>query len=342
VLVLQLATGCAPSKVNPELVYFPSPPSLPRAVHLKAFNGLHELVPHRPSFTELFQGRTASPNVGTPAGMAFRDGVLYMADTDINAVWVWDLNNGHAERVGLRGKVPLVKPVAVAVDDTGTIYVADTGRNEVVSYDAAGHFARRYRPAHREDYRPVAVTVHDNKLYVADIHDHRVDMFSTYDGALVDSFGGVGSELGRFYFPMGLATDARGNIYISDMMNSRVQLFDAQHVPVSSMGQRGNRYGDMSKPRHLAAAPDGVIFIADVEFAHLHLFNDKGQLLMLIGGPEDRPGGTPAPVGVAIAAKLPESLASLVPQDFNPSYYLFVSNTTGSKRISLFAVGSKR
>jgi len=63
---------------------------------------------------------------------------------------------------------------------------------------------------------------------------------------------------------------------------------------------------------------------------------------MLLGGPEDRPGGTPAPVGVAVAAGLPPSLAAMVPQDFRADYYVFVSNTTGTKRMSLFAVGSKR
>ena len=212
----------------------------------------------------------------------------------------------------------------------------------VLAYDGTGRLIRRLRAPGRDGYRPAAVALHGGRLYVADIHAHYVDVFSACDGAFLDSFGGLGSEEGRFYFPMGVTVDAGGNVYVADMMNSRVQVFDDQHAPFLSIGQRGNRFGDLGKPRHLAASPDGVLFIADVEFAHVHLFNRRGQLLMLLGGPEDKPGGTPAPVGVALAANLPESFASLVPKDFCAQYYLFVSNTTGSKRLSLFAVGAPR
>ncbi|MGB2984622.1 MAG: hypothetical protein WBE26_01955 [Phycisphaerae bacterium] len=235
----------------------------------------------------------------------------------------------------------LAKPVAVAVDGEGTLYVADTGRHEVVAYDEDGRSVRRFQPPDRNGYRPVAVAVRDERLYVADIEAHRIDVFAISDGAHIDSFGGAGSDLGRFYFPMGVATNTRGDLFVSDMMNARVQVFDPRYNPVLSIGRPGNRHGDIGKPRHLAVAPDGVVFIADVEFAHIHLFNEKGQLLMLLGGPEDSPGGTPMPVGVAVAARLPEKLASLVPEDFEAAYYLFVTNSVGAKRISLFAVGEK-
>jgi hypothetical protein len=63
---------------------------------------------------------------------------------------------------------------------------------------------------------------------------------------------------------------------------------------------------------------------------------------MSLGEPQDQPGGTPLPVGVAIAPTLPDRLASLVPADFNARYFLFVSNSVGSRRISLFAIGERR
>jgi DNA-binding beta-propeller fold protein YncE len=212
----------------------------------------------------------------------------------------------------------------------------------VVAFDAAGQFVRRFKPIGRDGYRPVAVVAEHTKLYVADIVAHRVDVFSMDDGTPLDHFGQVGSEPGRFYFPMGVATNDAGDIFVSDMMNGRVQVFDAQHAHLRSMGQPGNRYGDMGKPRHLAVGPDGVIYIADAEFAHVHLYNSEGQLLMFLGSPEDQPGGTPMPVGVAIAPALPDPLASLVPDDFDAVYFLFVTNSIGTKRISLFAIGRPR
>jgi hypothetical protein len=83
------------------------------------------------------------------------------------------------------------------------------------------------------------------------------------------------------------------------------------------------------------------LFITDAEFAHVHLFNRQGQLLMLLGGPKNEPGGTPMPAGIAIA-RVPDSLAELVPADFHAHYYVIVSNSIASKRLSLFAVGQSR
>ncbi len=63
---------------------------------------------------------------------------------------------------------------------------------------------------------------------------------------------------------------------------------------------------------------------------------------MLVGSPDDKPGGTPMPLGIAAARTVPEAIASLVPKDFQVDYYFFVSNAIGAKRMSVFAVGSAR
>jgi DNA-binding beta-propeller fold protein YncE len=245
--------------------------------------------------------------------------------------------------MGHTGYMLLAKPVAVAVDDKGAVFVADTVRSEVIAfYPPSGNSTRRFRPSDRASYRPVALAVGESELYVADIAAHCIDIFSTGDGGHLGRFGRVGSEPGRFYFPTGLAKSADGKTLVSDMMNARVQVFDSDNNPVLSMGQAGNRYGDMGKPKHLAVGPDGTVFIADAEFAHVHLFNMRGELLMLLGGPEDENGGTPMPVGVAVATILPDHLTALVPDDFEAAYYLFVTNSVGRKRVSLFAMGSAR
>ena len=324
-------------------VYFPPPPASPHVVHLKSFNRLHDLVRARPGLLEVLRGGALSPHVGTPGGVAYRDGHLYICDTDADVVHDWDLATGTAKSLGHSGEIILSKPVAVAVDEAGNVYVADTGRGEVVAFHTAdGSPTEQFRPSDREHYAPVSVAVAGAELFVADIASHRIDIFSTDDPSQIESFGGVGSKPGRFYFPMGVEITAAGRIFVSDMMNARVQVLDDGHEPVLSMGGAGNRYGDMGKPRHLAVGPDGVIFVADVEFGHVHLFNAQGQLLMLLGGPEDQPGGTPMPVGVAIAPTLPYPLTALVPDDFRAAYYLFVTNSIGTKRVSLFAVGSAR
>ncbi len=351
-LILIIATaGCATKRVSIDPVYFPPPPAEARVVHLKSFNSLRDVVPSPVRFVDIFRGRPASPYVATPAGIAYRGGHLYICDTGLNAVHDWDLTTGKAKRIGLTGDVMLAKPVAVAVsapqeENSGrsstTSYVADTGRGEVVAFDDNGTSIGRFRAPNRQAYKPVAVAVSGAELLVADIASHMIDVFSTTSGELLSSIGGIGSGPGKFYFPMGVVATTDGRLFVSDMMNSRAQIFDSRHSFQRSMGQPGDRYGDMGKPKQLDVGTDGTIFIADSEFAHIHLFNGEGQLLMLVGGPEDRPGGTPMPVGVAVARTLPDRLSTLVPADFEVSYYLFTTSSVGSKRISLFAVGASR
>ncbi len=81
------------------------------------------------------------------------------------------------------------------------------------------------------------------------------------------------------------------------------------------------------------------MIMCSIGLAELDL-NGKRTRLVSGGGREDQPGSTPMPVGVAITSKLPDRLGSLVPANFQPAYFLFVTNTIGTKRISLFALGS--
>jgi DNA-binding beta-propeller fold protein YncE len=337
---LLLSTGCASPQWTAEPVYFPPPPSSPHVVHLKSFNSLDALVPSRPTFGGLLRGGPIRPFVETPAGIAYRNGHLYVCDTGLRTVHDWDLATGDARRLGADGEHPLITPIAVVVDQRGTVYVADTGRREVVSFDATGASGAAFKAPNRESYRPVALAVSGEELLVADVTSAQIDAFSTADGRFTRSIAASGAD--QQFFPMGLAVDATGRTYVADMMGGRVLVFGSDQTLTQTIGQRGDRYGDMGQPRHLAVGPDGVLFVADAEFAHVHLFNGEGQLLMLLGGPQDQPGQTPLPVGVAIAPTLPDRLASLVPADFNARYFLFVSNSVGSRRISLFAVGERR
>lgn len=331
--------GCAPRVLRTEPVYFPRGSAAPRVVHLASFDRIEELSPRRLTFVERIRGVGSGRRVIVPAGVAWRDGRLYVCDTGDNVVHAWDLDAGRGRVLGER---VLVKPVAVAVDAAGLLYVADTGASCVTVLDASGSVVRRMRPEGRERYRPVSVALFGNKLYASDIEAHQVDVYATADGSLLDSIGGTGSEPGRFYFPMGVATDAAGRVFVSDLMNGRVHIFDAEYSLIRAVGRLGDRYGDLGGPKHLAVGPGSTLFIADAGFAHVQVFDDRGRLLMLFGGPGDQPGDTPMPLGVTVAVDVPAVVSSRVPADFEADYFLFVTNTIGRDGVSLFAVGHRR
>lgn len=350
--------GCANKRVQPEWVYFPPSPATPHVVHLKSFNSLGELVPQRVTFVDLIRGGAPSPYVEKPAGIDYQNGHLYICDTGLNVVHDWNLSTGTARRIGQRGPVVLQKPVDVTVSSDGSIFVADSERQEVVAFGTDGRFDDKYRPPELDAFRPIALDINVEKepiLAVADAANHELSLFVLEGswpfeaGEHLRPFKGMPNETSGLYYPTGVAIHTAsddeqntGTIFVSDMFNSRVMAYETKGETVRTIGHPGDRYGDLGQPKHLDVGPDGVIFVADAAFRCVHLFNQEGQLLMLLGGPADEPGGTPMPLGVTVAESLPRNLQPFVPPDFNADYFLFVTNTIGSKRISLFAVGLPR
>lgn len=74
--------------------------------------------------------------------------------------------------------------------------------------------------------KPMAVTTANNRVYISDSNNGRVQVFSD-SGEFLFTFGEKGSEAGQFLYPYGLAADRDGNIYVSELYLSRVQVYTA-------------------------------------------------------------------------------------------------------------------
>ena len=67
----------------------------------------------------------------------------------------------------------------------------------------------------------------------ADYGHDRVQKF-TSSGAYITQWGSFGSGNGQFHTPMGVATDAAGNIFVADARNYRIQKFGPDPTPTTS------------------------------------------------------------------------------------------------------------
>jgi sugar lactone lactonase YvrE len=345
---LFISAGCSNPAPRADWVYYPAPPAPPRAVHLKSFNALDAIVPHAARGWAALSGSKSSGGfVGSPLGIAYADGHLYICDTALHCVHDWDLGTGESRRIVGKEDGFLQTPTAVAVSDDGRLFVADPGRGEVVELAPDGSLTRSIKA--RDGFRPVALALcklqagvcGSDDLLVADAAAGAVDAISMSEGSLQYSLNLSAAKGG---LPMGVTTNQVGgstesHVYVSDMVGGRVLGFDHQGQLDRQIAQRGDRYGDMGQPRGIAFDGDGVLYVADPEFGRVHLFNAIGQLLMLLGGPEPDVGATPFPVSVAVTEDVPETIRGLVPAGFSAKTFLFVSNSIGAKRINLFAIG---
>ncbi len=338
--VVAFGGGCASGRITADAVYFPSSGTSARVCHLKSFNRIDDVVAIEPTFVEMIRGERFASRVESPGGIAAHGNQLYICDTEQAVVHVWDLSTGHTDRLGQTGEVLLGTPVDVAVGADGTVFVADTGRGEVVVFGRDGSGPSRLRTSGGGLFRPVSVAWSLGKLLVCDLESASIVVFDVGTGSVAATFT-LSDKTGDAVMPMGVAVGSAGEILVTDAMGGRVIVLSEAGELVRTMSQRGDRIGDMGHPKHLDMSDDGTVFVADAEFARVHLYNGAGELLMLLGGAGDRIGGTPMPFGVAVVDDS-SALRRLVPVDFGAKYFVAVTNSLGSKRVSLFAVGEGR
>jgi hypothetical protein len=333
-ILLALVAVCGCARDARQLTYtpYPRPPAAPRVIHILSFNQLFDLIPPRPYPMDWLLGPAPSPFADSPAGISFRDDNLYICDTGRAMVHRWNLATGEAWKIGAES---LHTPVDVAVGTGGAIFVADTGRGAIIHFDRAGREVGRFSTdTETSSFRPVAVATDEDRLYACDISTHSIQVFSVGSGARIKQFGA-----GMLYYPMGVAVNRSSDLLVSDMMPSRIQRFRSDGTLVDSIGHPGDQYGSLGKPKNLAVTSGGISVTADADFGGIHFFDGAGRFLLLAGADNDHPDISPMPSGVAVAEQWPAVMLELLPQSFEASFFVFVTNSVGERRIELYAVG---
>ncbi|HEV8611473.1 MAG TPA: flippase activity-associated protein Agl23 [Thermoanaerobaculia bacterium] len=91
--------------------------------------------------------------------------------------------------------------------------------------------------------------------------------------------GEPGSGPGQFAEPRGLAADARGNLYVADTKNNRIQAFDSNGRFVRSFGSAGSADGQLKEPGGVAVDSDGSLLVADTWNHRIARFGADGSWL---------------------------------------------------------------
>lgn len=157
-----------------------------------------------------------------------------------------------------------VEPWGVAVAPDGTIWVTDSGAKKVFLFKSDGTFIRSMnsnQPLHGGT--PVGLDVDEfGNAWVALQGTDQI-MALNPNGEEVVSFGGTGTEAGKFKAPVDIAIAPSGNLFVSDEGNSRIQEFRPGGTFLRQFGAAGSASNQLKEPKAIDLAPGNELRIAD-------------------------------------------------------------------------------
>ena len=128
-----------------------------------------------------------------------------------------------------------IMPHGLAVDKNNNIWVTDVGLHQIFKFNHDGQLLMKLGIAKISGndslhfYLPTDVAIADDgSFYVSDGYGNsRVVKFSP-SGKYLFEWGTHGSKQGEFDIPHGITIDNKGNVYVADRQNNRIQMFDSK------------------------------------------------------------------------------------------------------------------
>ncbi|OGW30479.1 MAG: hypothetical protein A2X59_09970, partial [Nitrospirae bacterium GWC2_42_7] len=231
----------------------------------------------------------------SPARIAAdNEGKIYVTIPENGLVKVFS-NNGLS-----LGSLNIVEsPLGIAIDQSGRLYITDTINNNSGVYDSDGHLFFKLGSGDGEFAFPnaIAVSVTD-KIYVTDSALNMVKVYSTSDGAYLNSFG---SNILRY--PTGITIDeAAGEVFVIDYNNLYIRIYDLDGNLKRSIKGGGGMMGAGKLLMPLGLALDSTrLYVTDAFNSVVAVFDKtNGAFLSYIGNYGSGPIEFKTPSGIAI------------------------------------------
>jgi DNA-binding beta-propeller fold protein YncE len=337
-LLLGLLSGCSTTSTAPKsYTFFPPAPDEPRIQYLTAFASDSDLG-RSSSFTDYVTGvqKTTDPLV-KPYGLAAYDGNIFVCDTVAGVIEVFDLKQSRAVNFAPQGEGKFRLPINITIDQDGTRYVSDTGREQVLVFRNDGTFLEAM--GKKDEMKPSDVAITRDRLYVTDLKNHCVKVFSKADRKFLFAIPtDAKAAEGKLFSPTNLAVDEQGGrLLVSDTGGNVVQVYDLAGKYLKTIGRAGVAPGLFARPKGVAVDRQGLAYVVDAATQVVQIFDTEGRLLLFFGqaGASTR-GELILPAAVKVDYDHLSYFQKYVAPGRQLDYLIFVTSQFGGQKVSVY------
>jgi DNA-binding beta-propeller fold protein YncE len=232
-------------------------------------------------------------------------GNIYAADQGVGAIFIFPKSETEKVQLiknGQDARLPMIN--GLAVDDDDRLFVTDVKLHHVLVFSAKHELEASFGAGDLVAPAGIAIDASNRFVYVADTQADQVVVFDADKYTQLRRIGTSGknhslTSPGDFSMPTYVAVDKDGNVYVTDTLNNRVEIFDADGNFISEFGKPGDGPAHFARPKGIAIDHDGHIWVTDEVQSRVQVFDKEGRLLLYMGEPGWYPGQFQALYGIA-------------------------------------------
>ncbi len=242
----------------------------------------------------------------SPNSVAFDStaNILYVVDTNNHRVQLFDVAGTAIREFGRFGStnfcsfICFKSPSAVAVNQAGQAFIADTGNSDIKVLGNGGLQATwgSFGGGDGQFRSPSGVAIDSSgNVYVTDSNsqNNRVQKF-TSTGEFITKWGTAGTGNGQFSSgPRGIAIDSLDNVYVSDG-NSRIQKFTSTGQFISKLAITGQKF---------AIDENDNLYVFDLNNNAIRKFDNEGNIITSFGSGGSSDGQFQRVLGLSVDPK---------------------------------------
>ncbi len=193
--------------------------------------------------------------------------------------------------------VQMGKPLNVAVDDLGRVYVTDLDVRKVFVFDFVEERMRFLGDRGPEQlFSPMGIAVYDTLIFVTDNHMRQVAVFSSSGNRLH-----VIGDTETLANPVAVAYDPpTQRVFVLDARNNEVVVYSLEGKTLLRFGAARDWVGGLYFPSAMWIR-DGKLYVVDSMAFRVVIYDLEGNFISTFGEPGSAPGFFARPKGIAVS-----------------------------------------